>query len=141
MGDQLDLDLMKRIKDEGEIVELHEVKAGDEILWKDGQWYRVTHVVPPFVPRSLYDFVTTDGNVQCTMEHEWTLYDGNGLPLGVWTTGSIPALMESLEGKLRVGSPDGPELLSLEPIKIPEGTLVCCLEVETPDHQFVILAT
>ena len=128
------------------IGKISDVQVGDEVIGSDGQWHEVVQVFEPFMPKLMYRFMFGEsqdvslGYIDCTGEHQWTLYDAdvaegvNGF-IGTVKAADCPVVLLTFL-HVRVGSPDGPYLLSIESIT---PVLSQCITVDSEDHQFEAL--
>lgn len=114
--------------------EIADVRIGDQVMM-NGHWYEVKDVLPPFMPKSMFEVSLENGWVHCTADHQWKLFLGTEC-MGNFDTASMLNMLQSFEEPLHVGSENGPQLLSVESIP-PE--MSCCLVVDSPDHQFEII--
>lgn len=55
-------------------VKLSDVRVGDLVLGTDGQWKEVKHVYETFIPKTMWRLYFQDGWVECSGDHQWTVF-------------------------------------------------------------------
>lgn len=116
-----------------EIVEVSigDIRDTDQVFGTDGKWHNIT--VLPIQNKCLYKVETDAGNVICSYDHYWVIYEnGNKREL---STVELYGSLDQFKG-CKIGTPDG---ASLENVTVLENGLCRCIEVkDSDDHQFLI---
>lgn len=116
-----------------------ELQDGDLVMGTDGKWHEIT--ILPIETKELFNFCTSAGNVICSYDHQWSLFeDKSGETYGydirpAISTIEILGMGDKFIG-YHVGTEDGPVLLSLE--SIGEGQCRCIEVHGSKDHQYLI---
>lgn len=129
------------IKDDAEYTEIEtsieDLRDDDLVQGADGKWYPIK--ILDIQNKQLYNVITNKGTVQCSFDHEWTLYvkldDGYNEFGKQYTTQELYDNITKYKYS-KIGLIDGAELLDVTEADINKCR---CIQVETPDHQFYVL--
>lgn len=126
---------MKAYNDYEEIITtMGDLKEGDQVLGTDGKWHDID--ILQIQKQTLYRFITDEGVVRCSGDHEWKLFIGR-IDIGKLSTESISNSLEEYK-YANVGVEDGPVLLNIIKEDFREECR-CITVLDSEDHQFEIL--
>lgn len=112
------------------IITIDELQPGDKVLCSDNI-YREFEITPEHIPDEMYRLVTTDGSVDTSGDHLWTVWNGNHA-----MTLLASHLFDMQTLGYAVGTPSGPTIKEI--VKI-EPRAVSCIQIDSEDHLFEIL--
>ena len=125
-------------KYEEKIITMADIQVGDKVMGTDGQWCEVLEVLSTHIPNKMYKFITTNGFIECSGDHEWTLFWKNDFNNNIENkTFTTDFLFKYNYYDCYVGFYGGPKLISIKEI---EPKPCRCIRVNSLDHQFEIIA-
>ena len=116
------------------IIKIKDIKIGDKVMGSDKKWKLVVNKTPLHFPTKMYKISFTNGYIECSGDHQWTLFKDTEVG---WTveTNYINENLEELKN-WKVGSLTGPEVISIEEIDSKESM---CITTDASDMLFEII--
>lgn len=116
------------------IIKIKNIKAGDMIIDSKGNWSKVIDKTKVHKPKEMFRLFFTNGYIECSGDHQWTLFKNTEVGWVVETNYINENIGELLDWK--VGSIEGPRILSIKRIK-PKSSL--CITTDTKDQLFEVI--
>ena len=84
-----------------------------KVMGTDGKWHDIK-ILDEFIPKRMFEIEFENGKVQCSDDHEWTIY---GNITKIPTVVSTLTLFESVLKDINVGLFNGPKIISIKEIE------------------------